>query len=202
MKKSTCTTSPPARRWVISMGTIDPPTPPCSSTGTKPSSVGAAAGPRAETLVIVWNRRDGEELAKVEPQKGRVTSLALSPGQQNRSPPAATTTPWRFWISPKSSPRSTNRPPRSWPPGARKPARSQPRTQGGHHRVGHIARHRVYRACSTATTNPPNSPNIRVVAAYPKGSPDIAIQRLPRPRIHQSRARARAWRSWTPSKTW
>ena len=141
----------------------------------------SAGGGRAKggNLVIVWNRADGEEIAKVEPQKGRVSALALSPDNKTVATGSYDNTVAFLDLSDVVA--AVNKP--AGPVVAAK-GKTQP-DPNRELKAGIIGLDTSHVTAFTNLLNSDNKPpelaNIRVVAAYPKGSPDIAssVSRVP-----------------------
>jgi sugar lactone lactonase YvrE len=142
----------------------------------------SAGGGRAKggNLVIVWNRTDGEEIAKVEPQKARITSLALSPDQKTVATGSYDNTVafldlTKVVASLKDQPAVV----------AAKVGEGNKIDPNRPLKAGIIGLDTSHVTAFTNLLNGEDKPaelaNIRIVAAYPKGSPDIksSVSRVP-----------------------
>ncbi len=142
----------------------------------------SAGGGRAKgkNFVMIWNREDGEEIARVEPQKGRVTSLALSPdnktlvtGSYDNTVAFLDLTKVLEAVKPK-------------PPVVAKVGEGNKINPNRELKAGIIGLDTSHVVAFTNLLNGMDKPqelaNIRVVAAYPQGSPDIqsSVSRVPK----------------------
>lgn len=151
-------------------------------TGTVISGGGGRA--KGNNFVIVWNRQDGEVIGKVEPQKGRVTSLALSPDEKTLATGSYDNTV-AFLDMTKVLAEIKEEAPQVAKVGEKKEHKLDPNRELKAGIIGLDTSH------VTAFTNllnadekdkPKELQNIRIVAAYPKGSPDIesSVSRVPK----------------------
>ncbi len=131
---------------------------------------GGGGRAKGKNFVIVWNRKYGEELAKIEPQKGRVTSLALSPDNKILITGSYDNTVAFLDLTKVLA---ALNPPRVAAV-AEKAVKVNPNREL---KAGIIGLDTSHVVAFTKLLNSENKPaelaNIRIVAAYPKGSPDI-----------------------------
>lgn len=138
----------------------------------------SAAGGRAKgnNFVMVWNRKDGEKLAEVEPQKARISALALSPDNKTLITGSYDNTVAFLDLTKVIE---------SLKPKAPVVAEGQKLDPNRELKAGIIGLDTSHVTAFTNLLNSDKKPaelkNIRIVAAYPKGSPDIAssVSRVP-----------------------
>ncbi len=142
-------------------------------------TVVSVAGGRAKggDLVMIWNREDGEELAKIEAHKAKITSCDLSSDGKTLVTGSYDQT-IAFWDLDPVLPEIDE----TQLAGAEKPWKLAGREDLKAGIIGLDTSHVLaFTKLLNADNREPPFAGIRVVAAYPKGSPDIesSTQRVP-----------------------
>lgn len=148
--------------------------------GTETIISGGGGRAKGKNFVIVWNREDGEMIGKVEPQKGRVTSLALSPDHKTLATGSFDNTV-AFLDMNKVLAEIKKEAPKIAKVGEGNKLDPNRELKAGI--IGldtsHVLR---FTELLNSKDKPKELQNIRMVAAYPKGSPDIqsSVSRVPK----------------------
>lgn len=148
--------------------------------GTETIVSGAGGRAKGKNFVMVWNRKDGEKIAEVEPQTARISSLALSPdnktlvtGSYDNTVAFLDLTKVVESLKPQA-------------PVVAKAGEGNKIDPNRELKAGIIGLDTSHVTAFTNLLNGDKKPaelaNIRIVAAYPKGSPDIqsSVSRVPK----------------------
>ena len=147
--------------------------------GTQTIVSGAGGRAKGNNFVMVWNREDGEKIAEIEPHEARVTSLALSPDQKTLVTGGYDNT-LAFLDLTKVVESLKAEPPVVADAGTGNKLDPNRELKAGI--IGLDTSHVVaFTNLLNAEDKPAELANIRIVAAYPKGSPDIqsSVSRVP-----------------------
>ncbi len=148
--------------------------------GTETIVSGSGGRAKGNNFVMVWTRKDGEKLAEVEPQKARISSLALSPDNKTLVTGSYDNTVAFLDLAKVLESRKPEA------PVVAKVDEGNKLDPNRELKAGIIGLDTSHVTAFTNLLNGDKKPaelaNIRIVAAYPKGSPDIqsSVSRVPK----------------------